>query len=99
MSSKTCVRSFYKFVDVNKSVSTTKDQKTSLDGPSSKHMGASIASEEKEKMEEMHLLMVCPACTGSLMALSVLGSTDASMRIVNAVDEVKDFILVVPRML
>jgi hypothetical protein len=52
-------------------------------------MAASVATEEKEKMEEMHWLLVCPAYTDTLMALSVLdsaiGSTDANMRILKAV--------------
>jgi hypothetical protein len=55
-------------------------------------MAASIATEEEEKLEEMHSLLVCPTCTGSLIALLVLGSAissaDTNIRIVNAVVEV-----------
>lgn len=71
MFSKTYISSFDKFFDV-RSVLTTNDQKTSLDDPSSKHMAASVATEEREKMDEMHSLLVCPACTNTLMGLSVL---------------------------
>jgi hypothetical protein len=66
-----CTSNFDKFSNVNKSISTTHDQKTSLNGPSCEHMVMLVAPEEGE-MEEMHLASVCPTCKDMLMALSVL---------------------------
>jgi hypothetical protein len=55
-------------------------------------MAASVATKEKEEMEKMHSILVCPACTDALMVLdSVISSSDANMRIVKVVYEVKDF--------
>jgi hypothetical protein len=48
-------------------------------------------------MEEMHLLPVPPGCKYALMALSMLNCIislcDADEKIVNAMDELKDFML------
>jgi hypothetical protein len=46
MLSKTCISNFDKFLNVSKSIPTTSDQKSSLDGPSCEHMAASVATEE-----------------------------------------------------
>jgi hypothetical protein len=45
-----------------------------LDGPSCERMVTLVTTEEDEKMEEMHLLSVCPACRDALMALLVVDS-------------------------
>jgi hypothetical protein len=80
-----CPSKFLKLISVSKSVPTY-DQKTSLDGPSCKRMATLVATEEEEKMKEMHLLPVCPACKNALMALlvvdSVTSSCDTDRRIV-----------------
>jgi hypothetical protein len=61
-----CPTNFLKLLNVSKSINT------SLDGPSCDRMATSVATEEEEKMEEMHLLTMCPACKDALMALLVV---------------------------
>jgi hypothetical protein len=68
-----CPSNFLKLLSIRKSIQTD-DQKTSLDGPSCEHMATLVVTEEEEKMEEMHLLSVCPAYKDVLMALLVIGS-------------------------
>jgi hypothetical protein len=46
---------FPKFLNVDTSIPITSDQKTSLDSPSYEHMTVSVATEEEEKVKEMHL--------------------------------------------
>jgi hypothetical protein len=66
-----CPTNFLKFLSVSKPIPTD-DQKTILGGPSCEHMVTVVATEEEEKMEEVHLLPVYPACKDALMALLVL---------------------------
>lgn len=56
-----CPSNFLRLHSVSKSIPTD-DQKTSLNGPSCECMVTLVTTEEDEKMEEMHLLPVCPAC-------------------------------------
>jgi hypothetical protein len=66
-----CTSNFDKFSNVKKSISTTHDRKTSLNGPSCEHV-VMLVTPEEEEMEEIHLALVCPARKNILMALSVL---------------------------
>jgi hypothetical protein len=88
-----CPSTFDKFL-VDKSVPTTVDQPTSLDGPgpSTKH----VVGEEVEKTDETQLLPTQPSQKDALTALlvlnSIVSSNDANDRIVKAVYDLQHFV-------
>jgi len=79
---------FKEFLNVDKSVPTTTDQPTSLDGfgPSTEH----TVGKEEEKMEETP-----PHHQDAIMALSLLDTAECASDmndIMKAVDELQDFV-------
>jgi hypothetical protein len=64
------------------------------DGPICEHMVTLVATEEEEKIKEMHLLPMHPAHKNELMALSMLdsvtSSSDTDKQIIKAMEELQD---------